>query len=277
MSYTTLMVCCDLNKKNDNRLHIAANVAERFDARIIGIAAQEVIVPLTFAGSDAFAKSDAVANLEIWEQNQANIAKRLQQVEERFREALKGRAKQIQWRSAIAEPVSFIAGESRAADLVIVGKGSDETAFDPADLVMWAGRPLLLVPDEVEALKAERILVAWKDTREARRAIYDALPLLRLCQKAIVAEIDENHNPAAANHRIQDVVTWLSGHGVNATAWSEPLLKGVVAQLDALADTEVLDLIVSGAYGHGKIREWVFGGVTRDLLGQTSRCHFLAH
>jgi nucleotide-binding universal stress UspA family protein len=160
---------------------------------------------------------------------------------------------------------------------VIVGKGSDETSFDPADLVMWAGRPLLLVPDEVEALKAERILVAWKDTREARRAIYDALPLLRLCQKAIVAEIDENHNPAAANHRIQDVVTWLSGHGVNATAWSEPLLKGVVAQLDALADTEVLDLIVSGAYGHGKIREWVFGGVTRDLLGQTSRCHLLAH
>ena len=55
------------------------------------------------------------------------------------------------------------------------------------------------------------------------------------------------------------------------------MLKGVVAQLDALADTEVLDLIVSGAYGHGKIREWVFGGVTRDLLGQTSRCHLLAH
>jgi len=271
MSYNTLMVCCDLNPKNDNRLHIAATLAERFDARVIGIAAQEVIVPLGLAESDAF------ANVDMWKQNQANIAKRLQQVEERFREALKGRAKQIEWRSAIAEPVSFIAGESRAADLVIVGKGADDTGLDPADLVMWAGRPLLLVPDDVALLKAERILVAWKDTREARRAIYDALPLLHLCQKAIVAEIDEGNNPAAANHRLEDVIAWLTGHGVNATAWSEPLLKGAAAQLDALADTEVLDLIVAGAYGHGKIREWVFGGVTRDLLRQPSRCHLLAH
>jgi len=103
------------------------------------------------------------------------------------------------------------------------------------------------------------------------------LPLLRLCQKAIVAEIDENHNPEAANRRVEDVAAWLASHGVNAAAWSEPLTKTAATQLDALADTEVMDLIVTGAYGHAKFREWVFGGVTRDLLEQTSRCQLLAH
>lgn len=98
-------------------------------------------------------------------------------------------------------------------------------------------------------MKAERILVAWKDTREARRAICDALPLLRLCQKAIVAEIDEDHKPEAAKRRVEDVASWLACHGVNAT----------------------------GAYGQGKFREWAFGGVTRDLLRQTSRSQLFAH
>jgi nucleotide-binding universal stress UspA family protein len=271
MSYATLMVCCDLNPKNDNRLRIAASLAEQFDARVIGIAAQSAIIPVSLEASDAFADAD------MWEQNQANIAKRLQLVEEHFRDALKGRAAQIDWRSAVAEPVSFIAAECRAADLVIVGKHLDDTSLDPADLVLQAGRPLLMIPDEVEVLKAERALVAWKDTREARRAICDALPLLRLCQKVIVAEIDEDHDPAAANRRVEDVAAWLACHGVNAAAWSEPLVKDAAAQLDALAVKEALDLIVAGAYGHGKFREWVFGGVTRDFLQQASRCHLLAH
>ncbi|HUZ91733.1 MAG TPA: universal stress protein [Methylocella sp.] len=271
MSYTTLMVCCDLNPIHDNRLHITASLAERFEAKVIGIAAQAEIIPLTLAEGDAF------TNVDMWEQNQAKIAQRLQLVEERFREVFKGRAKQIEWRSEVGEPVSFIAKESRAADLVIAGKSTDDTSLDPADLVMQTGRPLLMIPNGIEALKAERILVAWKDTREARRAIYDALPLLRRCQNAIVAEIDEDHKPAAANQRVEDVAAWLVGHGVKATARSEPLQNSAAAQLDGLADAEGLDLIVAGAYGHGRFREWVFGGVTRDLLTQTSRCHLLAH
>jgi len=75
--------------------------------------------------------------------NQANVVKRLK-LAKRFRDAFKGRAKQIEWRSALAEPVSFIAAESRAADFVIVGKGHEKLARS-ADLVMWAGRPLLLI------------------------------------------------------------------------------------------------------------------------------------
>ncbi|HUI21084.1 MAG TPA: universal stress protein [Methylocella sp.] len=270
MSYATLMVCCDSDPRNDNRLHVAANLAERFDARVIGIAAQEA-VPVSSAQGDAF------GDVDTWAQNQANLGKRLQLVEEHFRNVLKGRAREIDWRSDVTDPVSFIAAECRAADLVITGNRPDDTSLDPADLVMWAGRPLLVIPNNVAVLKAERILVAWKDAREARRAICDALPLLRLCQKAIVAQVDEDQDPAAASRRVEDVVAWLECHDVKATAWTAPVLKGPAAQLDALAVQEGLDLIVAGAYGHGKVREWVFGGVTHDLLQQTSRCQFFSH
>lgn len=269
MSYASLMVLYDLDDENNAQLNFAADLAERFQARLIGIAAQAETVPLYFA------EGYAAANVE--EQERSNIEKRLQRAEQHFRDALKGRTAKIDWRSGIDTPVSFIANECRAADLVILGNAGNGALLDPGDLVMRAGRPLLIVPNEVDLLKTDRILIAWKDTREARRAVLDALPLLRLCQKAIVAEIDEDHDPAAADRHVSDVVGWLACHGVNAAGWSEPLLTDAAAQIDALAQEEVTDLVVAGAYGRGKLSEWIFGGVTRGLLRQTSRCHFLAH
>jgi nucleotide-binding universal stress UspA family protein len=126
-------------------------------------------------------------------------------------------------------------------------------------------------------LKAERILVGWTDSAEARRAVYDALPLLRRCQTAIVAEIDREQEPVAAKRRVDDVVAWLACHGVNAAGVVEPLRDHLAAQLDALAKKEGADLLVTGAYGHSKLREWILGGATRDLLKQTARCHMLSH
>jgi nucleotide-binding universal stress UspA family protein len=270
MTYATLMVHCDLDPGPDNRLNIAADLAAQFDARVIGIAAQPEIVPLYFA--DGYAPANILE-----EEDRVSIERRLQTAEGRFRDAMKGRVGKVEWRAAIDEPLSFIARESRAADLVIVGTNPEYIVVDPGDLVMLAGRPLLMVPAETDVLRAERILIAWKDTRESRRAVFDALPLLRLCQKAIVAEIDEDKEPDLANRRVEDVVSWLQCHGVNAAGWSEPVREAAAAQLESLAAEEAADLVVAGAYGHGRIREWVFGGATQDFLRQSSRCHLLSH
>jgi nucleotide-binding universal stress UspA family protein len=269
MSYATLIVHCDLDPGNDNRLRIAANLAARLGAKVIGIAAQPEIIPVYFP------EAYAAANLE--QEDRESIENRLKMAEERFHASMKGRAKQVEWRAAIDEPLSFVARECRAADLVIIGKNPEYKVVDPSDLVMLAGRPLLIVPSETGVLNTERILIAWKDTREARRAVFDSLPLLRLSQKAIVAEIDEDKEPELAKRRVEDVAGWLSSHGINAATWTEPLREGAAAQLESLAADEVTDLIVAGAYGHGRLREWVFGGVTRDFLRRTSRCHLLSH
>ena len=275
MSYATLMVQLDLDRRNDSRLKIAGDLAERFNARVIGIAAQAEIMPMYLA--DGYTASFVV------EQNLADIKRRLQQAEERFRAALATRVKRIEWRSAIEQPAPYIADQCRAADLIILGHTAAEDRldpsidFDPGDLIGRAGRPLLLAPSEVDTLKAERILIGWKDAAEARRAVFEALPLLRLCQSAFVVEIDEDNDPPEAKRRVEDVVAWLACHGVNATGRVEPLRGHLAAQLDALAGKEGADLIITGAYGHSKLREWILGGATRDFMKQTSRCHLLAH
>jgi nucleotide-binding universal stress UspA family protein len=275
MTYASLMVHVDLDHVDDTRLEVAAELAGRFDARVIGITAQAEPLPLYY--SEGYS-ADFLA-----EQARAEIEKRLKQAEERFRAALHGRVRLAEWRAALQDPVAYIADHCRAADLLIIGKTPNDAPPDPlgrlnsGDLIMHAGRPVLTVPPGIQSVKAERIFVAWKDTVESRRAICAALPFLRACGQAIVAEIDEDEDPNAASRRVEDVVTWLTCHGVNAKGRVVSLREDIAGQLDELAGEESADLFVAGAYGHGRFREWVFGGVTRDLLKQTSRCHLLMH
>jgi nucleotide-binding universal stress UspA family protein len=275
MSYVTLMVHIDLDDRNGARLKITGDLAERFDARVIGVAAQSEITPMGFA--DDYSAAYAL------EQNLASIKQGLEEAEERFRRALTNRVKRLEWRSAIEPPAAYVAAQCRAADLIIVGHSAEQDSLelgqelDPGNLIVRAGRPVLLVPYEVEVLKAERILVGWTDSAEARRAVYDALPLLQQCQTAIVAEIDRDQDPAAAKRRVDDVVAWLACHGVKGVGVVEQLHGHMAVQLDALAAKEGADLLVTGAYGKSKLRELILGGATRDLLKQTARCHLLSH
>jgi nucleotide-binding universal stress UspA family protein len=275
MCYASLMVHLDLDQHNNARLKIAGDLATRFDARLIGIAARAEVVPLYF--------TEGLPVAYVAEQNITDIETRLHAAEQEFRSAMTGRIKRIEWRSAIAQPFSFIAESCRAADLVIVGRPASDMPPDPdldlapADLIMNAGRPVLMVPPEVDSLVAEQILVAWKDTREARRAVSAALPLLRACRRAIVVAIDEDDDRAAAEKSVDDVIAWLGCHGVNASGRVVASPAEVASRINSLAAEESADLVVSGAYGHGKIREWVFGSVTKEFLKQTDRCYFLAH
>ncbi len=274
MSYATLLVQLDLDQTNDARLKIAGDLAERFHAGVIGVAACAQTIPLYF--TDEFVADELV------EQDRTDIEQRLRSAEEKFRASLAGRATHIEWRSALTQPTDFVVEQSRAADLIIIGgRGPDESLdplrqLIPSDLVTFAGRPVLIVPPDAAPLAAKRILIAWKNTREARRAIFDALPFLSKCEKAIVAEIDESSDPAA-RARVDDVVAWLGRHGVKASGIVQNAVERTADELNAIARQEDADLIIAGAYGHSRFREWVLGGVTRDLITRTPRCALLAH
>jgi nucleotide-binding universal stress UspA family protein len=142
---------------------------------------------------------------------------------------------------------------------------------------MQTGRPLLVVPDACEWLDLRSVLIAWKDTPECRRAVVDALPILHEAKNVIVAEIveDEADRPAVASG-VEDLVAWLSRHGVLASGRvpSEP--GNAAAQLDEIASEAAAGLVVAGAYGHSRFREWVFGGVTKCLVNPSKRCSLLS-
>ncbi len=275
MTYATVMVSLALDESNEARLEAAGQIAERFDSGIVGIAAAQFSPPVYFTSGEQ------AQNLI--DQGQALIRKRMSELEVQFREATKNRAKYVEWRSAIDFPARYILQEARCADIIV--SGGQSNAFSdpfalasPKDLVMQAGRPLLIAPDNVSWLDLRSVLMAWKDTPEARRAIAYSLPMLRKAKEVTVAEIVEaGDNRSAAVSRVRDVVAWLSRHGVSASEVVPEDGGDVIAQLDAIAANVGAGVVVAGAYGHSRFRELILGGMTQHLMTQSSRCVLLSH
>ena len=215
MTFSTLMVHLDLEHSNDARLQIAGDLAEQFDAKLIGVAAASP-QPTHYAGGD-FAQG-LVAN------ERSEIKKKIAEAEDRFPSAVRQRARDVEWRSAMERPLEYVTREARAADLIITGVNRDGLLLnqlrqlDPSDLVMRVGRPIFVIPPEAEYLKLKRGLVAWKDTREARRAVYDTLPLLHKAKEVNVVEVilHDGGDRDAAQGRVNDVAAWLRRHSILA-------------------------------------------------------------
>jgi nucleotide-binding universal stress UspA family protein len=275
MTYSTVMVSLALDQSNEARLEAAGQIAERFDSGIVGIAASQFSPPLYFTSGEQAQY--------LLDQGLASIKKRMLELEAQFREATKNRAKHVEWRCAIDFPARYILQEARCADIIVSGGQrraiSDPFALaSPTDIVMQAGRPLFIAPDNVDWLDLRSVLVAWKDTPEARRAIVDSLPMLRKARDVTVAEIVEvdDGRPAALS-RVRDVVAWLSHHDVSASELVPEEIGHAIAQLDGIAADVGAGVVVAGAYGHSRFREWILGGVTRHLITQSARCVLLSH
>ncbi len=274
MDYKTIMVSLALDRPNDACVAVAGDLAERFGARIVGIAASDLRPPMYFAEGD-FAQ-------KLFEEEAAAIQGRLSELEAEFRAAVESRATSVEWRSARALPVPYMLQQARAADILVVGALADplvdpSAAVDPGDLVMQAGRPLVVVPPAVQWLDLRSVLVAWKDVREARRAVFDALPLLAAAKEVTIAEIPEQDGRRAdAVSHVADVAAWLRSHGITANTVVPEKAAGVAEQLEKIAGNVGAGAVIAGAYGHSRFREWVLSGVTRHLATESRRCAFLS-
>jgi nucleotide-binding universal stress UspA family protein len=275
VTYATLMVHLQLRRSNAGLLRIAGDLAERFDASVIGITAGR---PMQVAFNEGYVPQDLV------EKDREEIENEIKQAEAEFRSTLQTSVRTLEWRSTVtyAPLADYLAREARGADLVMMGAGSSGM-FDGSrrvyagDFIMQAGRPVLLVPPAADKLKLERVVVGWKDTRETRRAVSDALPLLKAVAHVTVVEIAAEEDLAAARTRLEDVVGWLKRHGVAATSLASPSPGDDAIQLNAIAREQQADVIVAGAYGHSRLHEWMLGGVTHDLLLRVDRCALLSH
>jgi len=276
MTYRNLMVRLQLNGDNQGVLRIAAELAERFSANVTGIAACQPILVLANEGFHA---------PEVIMQDREEIARELRAAETEFRNALSGCAGQLEWRSTITySPLAdYIAQEARSADLIITAKDEGLGLLDEnrkvylGDLAMRAGRPILVVPKGITSLPLRHVFVGWKDTREARRAALDALPLLKAAGRGTILEVAPEHQHAAAQARLDDVSRWLKRHDVDMTCRAVSASGTEASFLHAFLLDHHCDLLVAGAYGHSRLKEWAFGGVTQDVLLDPLFCVLLAH
>lgn len=274
MDYKTVMVGLALDRPNDACLRVAGDIAERFGARIIGVAASDLRPPMYFADGD-FAQ-------KLLDQEASAIERRLSELEAEFRASVERRATAVEWRSARTFPVPYMLQQVRAADILVIGARSEtlvdpNAAPDPSDLVMQAGRPLIVVPSAVQWLDLRSVLIAWKDVREARRAVFDALPLLAAAKEVTIAEIPEQdgRHTDALSH-VADVAAWLRGHGITANTVVPEKAGSVTGQIENIAANVGAGAVIAGAYGHSRFREWVLSGVTRHLATESRRCAFLS-
>lgn len=174
----------------------------------------------------------------------------------------------------------------KSADLAILGqlgregRGDGAARFRPEEVMLAAGRPILVVPyaGTFETV-GRRVLVAWDGTREACRAINDALPLIAEAEAVILFHVAAQ--PAALDlmrPALDRALRHLRHHGINARAEETP--KGDIAVSDVLlsrAADLVADLIVAGGYHHSRWREAVLGGVTRELLAHLTLPVLMSH
>ncbi|MEP6841451.1 MAG: universal stress protein [Bradyrhizobium sp.] len=274
MDYKTVMVSLALDRPNDACLAVAGDIAERFGARVVGVAASEIRAPLYFAEGDIAQK--------LLDEESAAIRKRLSELEAEFLAAVQKRATSVEWRSARGLQGPYMLQQARAADILVVGARSEAmvdpgVAVDPGDLLMQAGRPVLVVPPSVQWLDLRSVLVAWKDVREARRAVCDALPILAAAKEVVIAEIPERDSPRAeALSHVADVAAWLRGHGILASTVVPETTAGVTEQLEKIAADVGAGMVVAGAYGHSRLREWILSGVTRHLATESRLCALLS-
>ncbi|MER8709978.1 universal stress protein [Mesorhizobium sp. M1088] len=267
MSYKSVIVNLAVDASPAPIVEAAAELAERFGAHLVGLAAADV-PPLVATGDGM------VYEGEIMQIQRTEIEKRLAELRAEF-ERLVPASITSEWGQAVCSPTRFLSVSARAADLIVTREAGDNVfrAVDIGSLVLGAGRPVLAVANNVDRNLAKTILVAWKDTREARRALTDALPLLAKANEVIVATIDTDRD---VRNSLADVAVFLEHHGIMPRT---ELIAGEADGDNLLSFTRSTgaDLIVSGAYGHSRLREWAFGGVTRTLIEESGINRFMSN
>jgi nucleotide-binding universal stress UspA family protein len=252
------------------RLQVAVDLARRLDAHLLGVGVETI---QGIGIGDPFMDGDWMADLE------ALAQENLKRAEVNFRTQTEGL--RTEWLAFKAIPELAIARLSRGVDLIVAGGAPLDRAArsaDTAELVIRSGRPVLVVPPRGGKLRAEAVVVAWKDTRESRRAVTDALPFLKAAETVSVVEVCDDDAYAEAQLHTFEVVQYLRRHGVTAHAKSiiaPP--ERVATELNIVAQAIDADLIVAGAYGRTRLGEWLFGGVTRSLIHEPERFALLSH
>ena len=273
MPYAAVMIYIEGEGMPEQRVRLAAGLAGRFTAALIGVSALAIPPPIVADGM----VMDGVTDVDI-KLMEAKLADRGKW----FRGIAGEDHPELEWRSELDFPTEAVARAARSADLVVIGRdkmrGSAYISLDPGEALLKMGRPTLVVPEGVSALRAEHVVIGWKDTREARRAVQDSLPFLQQAARVTIVEACGEGEEKTALGRLDDVTRYLTRHRIKGGPKVMLEQKGSGAeQLIRIAHEERADLLVTGAYGHSRLGEWVFGGMTRDLLATSPICCLMSH
>jgi nucleotide-binding universal stress UspA family protein len=267
MSFKDILVHVDATPASRNRLQLALTLAHRFGARLSGLhVIPDPSVPPYF-------KPSAIERIaKIYAENAREAADRAEAL---FREETKDASAVVGWECIAGEMEERIAERARFADLLLLGQFDTENPHGisafllPAKVVFGAASPILVVPNAGRFGDiGRRIVATWDGSREAARAIRDAMPLLKRAEQVLLIAVDlvrqgHMHDGADASQ----LAAHLGRHGVQVVV--EEISSGKTSVTDTLLTQAAefgADLLVMGAYGHSRIWEFVVGGTTPEVL-----------
>ncbi|MFO1013065.1 MAG: universal stress protein [Caulobacteraceae bacterium] len=263
MPFKTLLVHVEATAESDLRLRTAVELASNWGAALLGVGGCKPAYldnPMLLSGYDDGTLVQAIADMET-----EDLAKSA----ERFAAASAGLGDAAQFLSVRNYPDRVLAACSAGADIIIASahRGPRASTAAAADLVLRSGLPVLTVQADRPPVSTRHVVVAWKNTREARRAVSDAIPLLAAAERVTILRIHPTPDPETGARSEEAVAARLARHGVNAIPETLEASEGHAhAALTSFAVKEQAGLIVAGAYGHTRLGEWALGGMTDSLL-----------
>jgi nucleotide-binding universal stress UspA family protein len=257
-------------------LESSTRLAVQYDAHVIGL----YVIP----GPTMYPGTGPYAAPQVFDATSRYFEESLPGVKERFEAAMKRNGLASNWlevRAVSSAMSGTVSDVGRIADLIIIDAGGSgvEAGF-AADVVLGAGRPVLVLPrDQKGDLDLSQIICGYNGSREAARAIHDALPVLKRASDVRLVWVDPSKDAEAAGPMpAADMAECLARHGIKATAESMPTtgINPAAALMTRARDLNA-GLIVMGAYGHSRLREFVLGGATKHALAATTVPLMMSH
>ncbi len=273
MTYASVLVHVQATEGAE-RVACASHVARRFGATLVGLGSQGLPAILD---SDPWGMASAQLIRDLINQ----IDQNMNLAEAAFLSG--GEEGARVWRTGPSAPTEDLLRYAATVDLLVVSLTSDrdiiaQRAADAGQVIVSAGRPVLLAPEGKTTFDPDTVVVAWKNAREARRATADAMPFLKSAREVILLVVGDLATRDEDMAIAEDVAANLRRHGAPArTLWEGRADDRAAEVILACAAHNNAGLIVAGAYGHSRLGEWVFGGVTRSLLNQTDRFVLFSH
>jgi len=273
MKLTSILLEIDNTDRCQTRIAAALALAQKHQALLTGVyACGEYFFTPVYA--------EAPIPMDIIETYEAQYHAAASRAKSWFEDRCAGAQIPISWHSEIGSVDDLLAKWAHTHDLVIIGQAeggllNPDVAMQ-SRLLLNVTRPILLIPESADKEIGKRILIAWNESNEAARAVQDALPLLRTAETVQILAIQANeHNEPIA---LAGICEHLARHGVTAEA-REASAHGtdVCEVLLHHCTDQNIDLVVTGAYGHTRLREVIFGGVTRSLLSATTVPVLMSH
>ena len=279
MDFKNLLLHLDHSSGCKNRLELAFALAKKYDALITGL----FVVPDYVVPSYVEAQISVDLITDVTEKALARAGDTLAE----YRKLADDAGVRMDAHVLEGQVIPILREHSKYSDLLILGQDNpddpDNASYGLADALLFEGAcACIMVPHSGKlATPGKRVLLTWNASRESARALREALPILAAAEDVVVlsSEPDDADTEIARGHpHADELAHFLESHGIKS-------ISSGIADLDISTSDAILgqaaemnaDLIVMGAYGHARLREIILGGVTRDLLKQSTVPLFLAH